>query len=71
MLILTRRYKEKIILTYEDKRIEILYLGNSGVSQARLGIIAPEDVMIMREELEEKWSAPDSPINNKEHVEWL
>ena len=50
MLILTRRIYESIII---DDDIKVTVLGISG-GQVRLGIAAPDDVPIMREELYDK-----------------
>lgn len=47
MLILTRRVGEKLII---DNDIEVVVLGVKG-NQVRLGVIAPKDVEVHREEV--------------------
>ena len=51
MLTLNRKKGESIILTLNDKRIEIV-LSEAKHGQAKLSIDAPEEVLILREELE-------------------
>lgn len=50
MLILTRRIGEKLII---DDSIEVMVLGVKG-SQVRLGINAPQQVSVHREEIHRK-----------------
>ena len=51
MLSLNRKEGESIILTFNDQRIEIL-LSEAKHGQAQLSIDAPEEILILREELE-------------------
>ncbi len=51
MLTLNRKEGESIILTLNDQRIEIV-LTEAKLGQAKLSIDAPDDVLILREELE-------------------
>lgn len=51
MLILSRRRGESIII---DNRIKVIFLGNQGPNQVKLGIEAPEEISIHREEIQEK-----------------
>lgn len=51
MLILTRRLNESLIIG--DKKIKITVLGVKG-SQVRLGIEAPKDVSVHREEIQKR-----------------
>lgn len=54
MLILTRRVNEKIIIPIENgKIIEIALMGIKGM-QARLGINAPKEIAVHREEIYKK-----------------
>lgn len=58
MLILTRHPGETIILeTPAGEHIQLIVLGVKG-NQVRVGIDAPADVVILREELASKRSAP-------------
>ena len=50
MLILTRRINERLIIAND---IEVIVLGIKG-NQVRLGINAPEDVPVHREEIQQK-----------------
>lgn len=64
MLILTRRIGESINIGDD---IVITYLGLDG-RQVRLGIMAPKDISIHREEIyeriqKEKDNGPDSPVS--------
>lgn len=51
MLILTRRVGEKLFIGTGDDRIEVMVLGVKG-TQVRVGITAPKDVVVLREEVE-------------------
>lgn len=53
MLVLSRKQDEKVILTRGDMRIEVLVVDIRG-DKVRLGIEAPSDVKIHREEV---WEA--------------
>lgn len=55
MLSLSRKAGEKIVLTVGAIEIEVVYLGMRN-GMGRIGIEAPKDVLIMREEL---LSGPD------------
>ena len=57
MLILTRRVGEALMVGDKTK---IVVLGVKG-SQIRLGINAPKDVMVHREEIYNKIQSDDSP----------
>lgn len=50
MLVLTRNIGEKIIINYHGKLIEVVLL-DVDRGKIRLGIVAPRDVPILREEL--------------------
>jgi len=50
MLILTRRVGEKLMIGDE---VEVMVLGVKG-NQVRLGVLAPKDVPVHREEIYEK-----------------
>jgi carbon storage regulator len=50
MLILTRRVGEKLII---NENVEVIVLGIKG-NQARIGIEAPDEVSVHREEIYEK-----------------
>ena len=50
MLILTRRINERLIIAND---IEVIVLGIKG-NQVRLGINAPEDVPVHREEIQQR-----------------
>lgn len=65
MLVLTRRYGEKIIIGTGEDRIEIHFLGKNHEFNARLGIKAPLHIPIMREELEGVWNRDISPTTTK------
>lgn len=56
MLILSRRPGESIVI---NKDIRITYLGNNRCTQARIGIEAPKEISVHREEIQER-------INNGE-----
>lgn len=51
MLTLNRKEGESIILTINDKRVQI-YLSEAKNGQAKISIDAPEEILILREELE-------------------
>lgn len=51
MLTLNRKEGESIILTINDQRVQI-YLSEAKNGQASISIDAPEEVLILREELE-------------------
>ena len=51
MLILSRRPGESIII---NNNIKITFLGNQRFNQGRLGIEAPSDISIHREEIQDK-----------------
>lgn len=57
MLVLTRRVGEKLLIGDDT---EIIILGVKG-NQVRLGIKAPEDIVILREEV-----APHAKKNDKD-----
>lgn len=64
MLILTRKIGEKIII---DSDIEVMILGVKG-NQVRMGINAPEQVTVHREEIQRKIDQEMThfkPISNK------
>ena len=50
MLILTRRKGEELILTYQDVTIKVMVTDIHG-KQAKIGIEAPSEVDVMREEI--------------------
>jgi carbon storage regulator len=56
MLILSRKLKQKIIIGYGEDAIEVVVMGISG-NQVSLGIDAPDDVDIDREEIRIKKDA--------------
>jgi carbon storage regulator len=51
MLILTRRIGETIVI--DDEKIKVTVLGVKG-NQVRLGIVAPKDVSVDREEIAQR-----------------
>lgn len=53
MLILTRRPSERLIIDLETKKVEVIVLGVRG-NQVRLGIIAPRDIPVHREEVQQR-----------------
>lgn len=55
MLVLSRKPGEKIVI---DNRIVLEILEVSGSGQVRLGILAPKDVKILRQELLEQAAEP-------------
>ena len=61
MLILTRRVGEALMVGDETK---IVVLGVKG-SQIRLGINAPKDIVVHREEIYDKIQSEDSSVNIK------
>lgn len=50
MLILTRKISEKIMIGNVDNCIEVVVLGIKG-NQVRIGVNAPDDVPVDREEI--------------------
>lgn len=52
MLVLSRNPQQSILIHTSDGIIEVLINQVKG-AQVRLGIIAPDDVLIMRKEIEE------------------
>jgi carbon storage regulator CsrA len=55
MLILSRNINQKIILTVPGiGEIEISYLGNTSRYQSRIGVTAPDNVTIHREEIHKR-----------------
>lgn len=58
MLVLTRRYSEGIMIG-EDIEIRILDIQNN---QVKIGIVAPKDVLILREELRNQEKDDDDAI---------
>lgn len=63
MLVLTRRVGESLFFTFEGKEIEIKVLGGTRRDRTRLGVIAPDDVKILRNEVKERIDA--QARNNK------
>jgi len=64
MLVLSRKKGERI---YIGEGITLTVLGWRG-SKVRLGIEAPEVVVILREEIQNHWhdrTVPEEPIKNK------
>jgi carbon storage regulator len=59
MLILTRRVGEALMVGDETK---IIVLGVKG-SQIRLGINAPKDIVVHREEIYDKIHPKDGPVD--------
>ncbi|MBT5644253.1 MAG: carbon storage regulator CsrA [Gammaproteobacteria bacterium] len=59
MLILTRRVGEALMVGDDTK---IVVLGVKG-SQIRLGINAPKDIVVHREEIYDKIQSEDSSVN--------
>ena len=59
MLILTRRVGEALMVGDDTK---IVVLGVKG-SQIRLGIYAPKDIVVHREEIYDKIQSEDSSVN--------
>lgn len=50
MLILTRRINEVLVITVGTTVVTVTHLGNKG-NQTRLGIKAPKEVLVDREEV--------------------
>ena len=61
MLILTRRVGEALMVGDDTK---IVVIGVKG-SQIRLGINAPKDIVVHREEIYDKIQSEDSSVNIK------
>ena len=65
MLILTRRINEKIVIqTKSGETIEVLPLGVSG-SQIKIGVNAPRDTAIDREEIAQRKKGNDNANKGK------
>ena len=65
MLILTRRINEKIVIqTKSGEVIEVLPLGVSG-SQIKIGVNAPRDTAIDREEIAQRKKGNDNANKGK------
>lgn len=71
MLALTRKAGERIIVTLEDgRRIEIMLIGtyhNGGLrnsEKARIGVLAPDTVRIMRDELLENTNSAEGAADS-------
>lgn len=65
MLILTRRINEKIVIqTKSGEVIEVLPLGVSG-SQVKIGVNAPRDTAIDREEIAQRKKGNDNANKGK------
>jgi carbon storage regulator CsrA len=58
MLILSRATNEGFYLRFGDTQVRILVVGNSG-KYVRIGIAAPPEVDVWREELQPKPKEPD------------
>lgn len=58
MLILTRRPGESIII---DENIRVTYLGSNRGNQIRIGVEAPKDVTVHRQEIQDR-------INNQSNL---
>jgi len=63
MLVLTRKVGESLVIG-EDAEIKVTLLGTQG-SQARLGIKAPKDISVHREEIYQRIQAE----NKEQHKE--
>ena len=68
MLILTRRMGESIIIGDGDNKIEVIVLATKG-SQVRLGIDAPKDISVHRNEIFEKIKNEKKIKQKEEHEE--
>ena len=68
MLILTRRKGENILINGADIRITVVDIG---AGQVKIGIDAPKDVSVHREEIYEKIQAgmPNSSVNQYKKTE--
>lgn len=63
MLVLTRKLEESIQIG-DDIQIKILSIGQGG--QVKLGITAPRDVVILRQELLERAAYAQHPVLQSE-----
>lgn len=54
MLVLTRRTGESVFFILDGKEVEIKILGGTRRDRTRLGISAPPDVKILRNEVKER-----------------
>lgn len=52
MLVLSRKAGQSVLIG-DDIRVEVIWVGN----QVKLGIVAPDDVKVLRGELEEETPA--------------
>ena len=64
MLILTRKPNEAIEI---GDNVKVVYLGQNGHGQARLGIKAPNDVPVHREEIAERIRAAKAKTRRPNH----
>lgn len=62
MLVLSRKPGEAIIL---DNKIKIIYLGKGRHDQGKIGIEAPQDVVIHREEIQARVNNGEPHIASK------
>lgn len=62
MLVLSRKPGESIVI---NKDIKISYFGSSQSGTAKIGIEAPDDVRVLREELIEKTETQDQEPKNE------
>ena len=62
MLILTRKRNQSIVI---GDFIRITILGNDRNGEIRVGIEAPKDVRVMREEIIDRYAARNKYIDNK------
>lgn len=61
MLILTRRVGEKLMIDLgKDEPIEVVVLGVKG-NQVRIGVVAPKDVPVHRQEIYNRIQSGDRP----------
>jgi len=51
MLVLTRRINEKIVITFGDIQVNLIVLSTNNRTQTKIGIDAPRDINIYREEI--------------------
>lgn len=63
MLVLTRKFGEGVVITHGDLRI-VVRVTKLSDGKVRLGIVAPDDVNIVREELllRGRGAGPDVPV---------
>lgn len=64
MLVLTRKHDEKIIIWFDDGRvIDILVLDVSDSGRVRIGVQAPREIIVDREEVwVERWRNPQPNV---------